>query len=76
MGRTLFNPQNPDLDVVRQILLERLRKEPDWNSIDHTGTGFTPYVEYEGTPSPEELAFLSLQVFWQLIIEGILAPGQ
>jgi hypothetical protein len=29
----------------------------------------------KGSPSPEKVAFYVLQVFWQLVIEGILAPG-
>jgi hypothetical protein len=75
MEKILFNPNKPDLDAIRRIIFERLQRDPSWKSLDHTGEGFSSYVEYEGQPSPNKLTFLALQVFWQLIGEGILAPG-
>lgn len=75
MIRIPFNPQKPDINAVRQIVLERLKRQPDWKALDHTGSGFQSYVEYEGYSGPERLAFFALQVFWQLINEGIIAPG-
>lgn len=75
MMRVPFNPQKPDISAVRQIVLERLKRQPDWKALDHSGSGFQPYVEYEGYANPERLAFFALQVFWQLINEGIIAPG-
>src|SRR5216684_2534769 len=75
MMRIPFNPQKPDINAVRQIVLERLRRQLNWKALDHTGSGFQSYVEYEGAANPERLAFFALQVFWQLINEGIIAPG-
>jgi hypothetical protein len=63
MNRIPFNPQRPDLEAVRQIIFERLRSESSWNSLDPHGTGYSSYVEYEGYPSPDKLAFYVLQVF-------------
>jgi hypothetical protein len=47
-GKIPFNHNNPDLETVRQIVFERLRRDRDWHQLDRTGTGFAPYVEYAG----------------------------
>jgi hypothetical protein len=64
---------------VRQIIFERLRNEPDWSQLDRTGDGYARYVEYAGTESGHDarhrLTFLVEEMFWQLLVEGILAPG-
>jgi len=49
-----------------------------WRQLDPTGDGFAPYVEYVGQTQQHGrhlLLFLAQEVFWQLIVEGILAPG-
>ena len=80
-GKIPFDPRNPDLDTVRQIVFERLRRETTWRQLDNTGEGFAPFVEYVA-PSEFEwqngrhlLLFLAQEVFWQLVVEGVLAPG-
>jgi len=75
MSKVPFAPNNPDIEAVREIVLARLKKQPDWNQLDQTGQGFEPYVEYVGNSDPGFLAFQAQEVFWQLVIEGILAPG-
>jgi len=70
-----FNPAEPDIEAVREIVFARLRQEPDWQQLDQTGQGFENYVEYVGTPHAGVLAFQAQEVFWQFLIEGILAPG-
>jgi hypothetical protein len=49
MARIPFSPNNPDLEAVRQIIFSRLRAEPNWNQLDHNGTGYAPYVQYAGS---------------------------
>jgi hypothetical protein len=80
-GKIPFDPKTSDLDTVRQIIFERLRRDPGWNQLGKTGDGFAPYVDYVGTSEFErqnarhQLVFLSHEVFWQLVVEGVLAPG-
>src|SRR5258706_16253554 len=72
-----FNPQTPDLEAVRQIIFERLRREPGWKQVDVSGDGYAPYVEYKGSSHDARnvLIFSAQEVFWRLIVEGILSPG-
>jgi hypothetical protein len=76
-----FDHNNPDLETVRQIVFERLRRDTAWHQVDQTGDGFAPYVEYAGKNHTDwingrhELLFLVQEVFWKLLGEGILAPG-
>jgi hypothetical protein len=72
-----FSPNNPDLDAVRQIIFSRLRAEPDWKQLDHAGNGYARYVEYKGSEleSRHALVFAAEEVFWQLVVEGVLSPG-
>jgi len=80
-GKIPFDPRNPKLDTVRQIVIERLRRDASWHALDSTGDGFTPYVEYIAQNEPDrqngrhKLVFLAQELFWQLVVEGILAPG-
>lgn len=80
-GKIPFDPRNSDLDTVRQIVIERLQRDTTWNQLDYSGDGFTPFVEYVGQNEPERqngrhrLLFLAQEVFWQLVVEGVLAPG-
>jgi hypothetical protein len=74
-GRIPFDARSPDPDVVRQIVVERLRRDSTWSQLDPTGDGFAPYVEYVGQDGRRPLLFLTQEVFVQLFVEGILAPG-
>jgi len=80
-GRIPFDARTPDLDAVRQIVVERLRRDTEWNHLDTSGDGFARYVEYAAQNETERqngrhlLVFLAQEVFWQLLVEGILAPG-
>jgi hypothetical protein len=40
-----------------------------------TGDGFAPYADYLGQDGRRPLMFLAQEVFWQMVVEGILAPG-
>ena len=70
-----FNPAEPDIEAVREIVFARLRQQQKWQQLDTTGEGFEEYVEYVGTPNRGVLAFQAQEVFWQLVIEQILSPG-
>ena len=72
-----FSPNSPDMEAVRQIIFARLRAEPDWKHLDRTGDGYAPYVQYEGGEQNgrRALLFAAQEAFWQLMFEGVLAPG-
>jgi hypothetical protein len=74
-----FSPNSPDLEAVRRIIFERLRREPNWSAIDRTAEGYAPDVQYQGSFNRGEernaLIFAAEEVFWQLVIERIIAPG-
>jgi hypothetical protein len=81
-GTIPFDAKRPDLEAVRQIVVERLRRDASWNHLDSTGEGFVPYVEYVARNEPErqngrsQFLILAQEVYWQLLVEGILAPGR
>jgi hypothetical protein len=80
-GKIPFDAKHPDIGAVRQIVVERLRRDTSWSQLDSTGDGFALYVEYVAQNEPERqngrhtLLFLAQEVFWQMVVEGILAPG-
>jgi len=65
------------LELARAILMERLRRDKNWNSLNSYDPGFDPYVEYVGNAhlSRTKLLVLIQDVFWEFIIQGIIAPG-
>ncbi len=69
-----FDIANPDIEAARQIFLAWLANGGG-NQIPYDGTTFDPYVEYVGHRDPRILAFSTIEVFWQLLIEGVVAPG-
>lgn len=79
--RIPFDLKQPDLDSARQIVFERLRRDQQYKQFDNTGDGFAPFVEYCGANEPERrngrriLVFLAREIFWELVVAGILAPG-
>ena len=75
MGKTPFDCSDPDPAAARQIIFDRLRTNKDWNQLDYDGSYYSNFVEYQGTPDPGLLAFYVQEVFWQMVVEGILAPG-
>jgi hypothetical protein len=76
-----FDSHREPLATARQIVIERLCHDEFWHQLDSTGEGFAPYVEYVGQgPHAQQqgrahLVFLAQEVFWQLLVEGLVAPG-
>jgi hypothetical protein len=75
MSKIPFDPERPNAEAVRQIVITRLKNDPNWCQLDSPEEGFDPYVEYIGQRHHGTLAFQVCEVFWQLMVEGILAPG-
>jgi|BarGraNGADG00212_1021973.scaffolds.fasta_scaffold08248_2 hypothetical protein len=70
-----YDPANPDFEAVRRIFFDWLRANPRGAQLSRTGDTYLPYVEFAGSRDPQVLAFHIVEVFWQLLLEGIVAPG-
>lgn len=71
-----YDPAHPDLAAVRRIFFDWLRSDPNANQLNPTGAAYEPFVEYaNNNRQPQVLAFHVTEVFWQLLVEGIVAPG-
>jgi hypothetical protein len=77
MDKPKFDAASPDLSLVRQIVLQRLRQSPEWNQFDDVASAFTPLVDFNPARPGDYGVFgvCLLDVFWQLVSEGVLAPG-
>lgn len=66
-----------NLELVRQIVLRRLKDDTSWNQFDyqwdtrHTGQ----YVTYENSQLNTRFIVLVIEVMWQLIMQGVITPG-
>jgi hypothetical protein len=61
---------------VRHIFLDWLRTPGRGSQLPAMGDVYDPLVEYaKGNRQPQVLAFHVSEVFWQLLVEGIVAPG-
>jgi hypothetical protein len=69
-----YDPAKPDRIAVRRILLEWLRSNPSGH-LPVSGQEYDALVEYTGQRNPQVLAFHAMEAFWQLLVEGIVAPG-
>lgn len=78
MSKITFDPnEEGGLEIVRAIVLERLRCDTGWEQYDLSGAGFDPFVEYVGESyqGSQKLTFLAQDVMWEFMIQGIIAPG-
>lgn len=65
-----------NLEFVRQIILHRLKHDREWHQFDYSWTGFTgKYVDFERTQLRDRFLVLATEVMWQLVTQGIVAPG-
>jgi hypothetical protein len=83
MEKPTFDSANPDLLLLRRAILQRLRKEPGWRHVFEfgqmgidIGKALEPWLSFVRRHGDgDQLAQHTLEVFWQLAIEGVLAPG-
>lgn len=64
-----------NLELVRQLVLRRLREDSTWNHFDYSGQGFDPYVAFPEHRHRQRFAVLANEVMWEFIIQGITTPG-
>ena len=80
MIKVPFDVDRDDLPTVRRIFLKKLRKDKSWNNLGGAAD-FGDYVEFIGSyaaerGAPAKLEQLAVAVFWELVGQGILVPGQ
>jgi hypothetical protein len=74
MAKADFNSKNPNLTIVRHVVIQRLREDTSWNQLDTTGEGFLRYVEMQGQQMAQ-FAYYASEVCWHFLTTGVLAPG-
>ena len=61
--------------LLRVAVFERLRRDPQWKHCPNSSSGFSEYVDMSHPRASAILGFHVGEVVWQLLSEGVLAPG-
>lgn len=83
MDKPTFDSANPDLLLLRRAILQRLKKERNWQHVFEFGQvgvdirkAVEPWLSFVNRPGDgAQLSQHALEVFWQLVIEGVVVPG-
>ena len=78
MNKIVFDPnEEGGLELARAVALERLRTDKNFNIWNDYNSDFSRFVEYVGDPTLSRGKFLALiqDVFWEFVVQGIIAPG-
>jgi len=60
-----------DLELVRQIVLRRLKEDADWHEFDRTwGDRASRFVQFDPPRLRSRFIVLANEVMWQLIIQA------
>ncbi len=70
-----YDSRKPDLDAARRILFAWLRADQSASQLSMAGEVYEHLVDWVGPKNPQQLAFHISEVFWQLLVEGVIAPG-
>lgn len=76
MTKIIFDDKG-GVELVRAAFLARLKADPGWNVIMFGRDNLGDYIEYTGNPSAARTRadFLTGEVFWELVTQGVLSPG-
>jgi hypothetical protein len=69
------NADADNVELVRQIVLHRLRTDPTYSHLDPFAGGYDQLVDFESPPLRVTLFNLVRQVLWELLCQGVLTPG-
>jgi hypothetical protein len=75
MSKVPYDSAYPEMRLLRLAVFERLRREPAWHHLPNIATEFDQYVEHVNPEQKNALVFHLREVLWQLLTEGVLAPG-
>ncbi|MCA9758836.1 MAG: hypothetical protein KDA27_23785 [Candidatus Eisenbacteria bacterium] len=70
-----FDCSRPNVAAARRIFLAALEEDPDLHEIAAGDPRYEHLVEWVGPRTAGILDFAIHQAFWQLFLEGIVAPG-
>ena len=67
-----------NLELVRQIVLRRLKDDSSWNQFDYQWDPrrTDQYVTFERPQLLNRFIVLVIEVMWQLIMQGVITPGK
>lgn len=64
-----------NLELVRQLVMRRLRGDSSWSQMDYIGQGYDPYVTFPEYRHRQRFIVLANEVMWKFIIQGVITPG-
>lgn len=65
-----------NIELVRQIVLYRLKHDTDWNQFDYIwGERGSSFVEFENPQLRNRFMVLANEVMWQLLMQGVITVG-
>jgi hypothetical protein len=65
-----------NLELVRQIVLYRLKNDPEWHQFDYIwGERGAQFVEFEYSELRNRFRVLANEVMWQLLVQGVITAG-
>jgi hypothetical protein len=75
MSKIPYDSARPDMRLLRLAVFERLRREPSWHHLPTDAADFDQYIEHVNPGQRHVAVFHLHEVLWQLLTEGVLAPG-
>jgi len=63
------------LEIARQVVFARLKTDHTWKHLPVTPNTDFPSIEFAGFQAPERFTEFVLDIFWELIMQGVIAPG-
>lgn len=64
-----------NLELVREIVLDRLRRDNRWNQFDYDWAHTENFVESAERRLRNRFVVLANEVMWHLVIQGVITPG-
>jgi hypothetical protein len=75
-GQIVFGDgQKDDINLVKEVFLQRLREDPSWSQVNEYDEGFGRYLSFPNATYQQQFSRLANEVFWELIGLGIVIPG-
>ena len=65
-----------NLELVRQIILYRLKHDSEWQQLGHWYEQSQRVVKFEDQAFVSAFSLMADEIMWQLIAQGVITPGQ